>query len=125
MITIVCDWNGDLGVGPGGDICVAPIQAAVQERIIRRLLTNPGGYIWHTNYGAGLAGYVGEPYSPSVIESTVLSQLRLEVLVAASPAPVVQTNRPTAGSFSATSVTVQYQIAGTTAGNSIVLPLGA
>jgi hypothetical protein len=124
MITIVCDWGGDLSVGSGGDINVTPVQANVQQRVVRRLLTNPGGYIWHTDYGAGLGGYVGEPYSPGNIEGVILNQLQLEPLVAATPAPIMQINQSAAGPASTTNVMVQYQIVGTTTGNSVVLDLG-
>ena len=54
MDALFCPWGGDLSVGPGGDISVAPVEAEVEQRIIRRLLTNTGDYIWHISYGAGL-----------------------------------------------------------------------
>lgn len=124
MITIVCDWSGDLSVGPSGDINTSPIQANVHQRLVRRLLTNPGDYIWHTDYGAGLGGYVGQPYSPGNIESAILNQLQLEPLVAATPTPTVQIGQSAAGPFETTSVTVQYQVAGTSTENSVLLALG-
>jgi hypothetical protein len=124
VITIVCNWGADLSVGPNGDINVSPVQANVQQRVVRRLLTNPGDYIWHTNYGAGLGGYVGQPYSPSYIEGAILNQLQLESLVAGTPAPTVQINQSSTGPFSTISVNVQYQVAGTSTGNSVVLDLG-
>ena len=124
MITVICDWGADLSVGPGGDINVASVQTSLQQRVVRRLLTNPGSYIWHTDYGAGLGGYVGKPYSPGNIEGTILNQLLLEPLVASTPRPTVQVNQSPAGSFSSTSVTVQYQAAGTSAEDSVVLNLG-
>ena len=71
MIALVCEWGGDLSVGPTGDIGVAPVQTEVQQRIIRRLLTNAGDYIWHINFGGGLGSYIGKPYSSALIEGTV------------------------------------------------------
>ena len=124
MITLVCDWGADLSVGPAGDINAVPIQANVQQRLVRRLLTNAGDYIWHTNYGAGLGGYVGQPYSPANIEGAVLNQLQLEPLVAATPTPTVKINRSATGPFSSIAVTVQYQVAGTSTENSVVLSVG-
>jgi hypothetical protein len=124
VIALVCEWAGDLSVGPTGDISVAPIETEVQQRIIRRLLTNSGDYIWHTNYGAGLGSYVGEPYSPTFIEGTILSQLQYEVLVTSDPSPIVKTNQSMADSFSSAAVTIQYQVAGTLTGSSVVLGLG-
>ena len=124
MITIVCDWGADLSVGPSGDIEMTPVQTNVQQRVIRRLLTNPGDYICHTNYGAGLGSYVGEPYSSANIEGAILNQLQLESLVAATPTPTVQISQSASGPMSAASVKVQYQVAGTSMENSVVLGLG-
>jgi hypothetical protein len=124
LITIVCDWGTDLSVGPSGDINVTPVQSNVQQRLVRRLLTNTGDYIWHTNYGAGLGGYVGQPYSPANIEGAIVNQLQLEPLLAATPAPTVQINQSATGPFASISVTVQYQIAGTSTENSVVLDIG-
>jgi hypothetical protein len=123
-MTIVCDWGSDLSVGPTGDINVTPVQENVQQRVVRRLLTNPGAYIWHTDYGAGLGGYVGRPYSPGNIVGAILNQLQLEPLVAATPTPTVQINQSTTGPFSSTSVTVQYLVAGTSSENLVTLALG-
>src|ERR1700722_19689144 len=120
-MTIVCDWGSDLSVGPTGDINVTSVQENVQQRVVRRLLTNPGAYIWHTDYGAGLGGYVGRPYSPGNIVGAILNQLQLEPLVAATPAPTVQINQSTTGPFSSTSVTVQYLVAGTSSENLVAL----
>jgi hypothetical protein len=112
-------------VGPTGDIGVAPVQTEVQQRIIRRLLTNAGDYIWHINYGGGLGSYIGKPYSSALIEGTILAQLQYEVLVAANPSPTFQISQSTTGSFSSATLTVQYQVAGTSATDSVVMGLGA
>lgn len=61
-----------------------------QQRVLRRLLTAPGSYIWHPDYGAGLQQYVGLPLSPDnvdLIKNKILSQLYLEDSVAKNPAP--------------------------------------
>ena len=125
MISITCDWGGDLSAGPGGDINATPVQANIHQRLVRRLLTNPGDYIWHTNYGAGLGAYVGRPTSAGRIKSAILNQIQFEPLVAETPAPAVQFNQSATGTFATDAVTVQYQVAGTSAGNSVVLELGA
>jgi len=123
VIAIICDWGGDLSIGPGGDIAVAPIQTEIQQRLVRRLLTSAGDYIWHTVYGAGLGNYVGETYSPNLIDGTILSQLQFESLISVSPPPSVQVSQSLVGAFSTTSVTVQYQVVGTFTGTSTVLGL--
>jgi hypothetical protein len=124
MIALVCAWGGDLSVGPSGDIAVSPIQLETQQRIVRRLLTNPGSYIWHTDYGAGLGNYVGIPYSSDTIENTILNQLLHEQLVVTAPPPAVQINQPPGGVFSTISVAIQYQVVGTFTGNSVIFGLG-
>jgi hypothetical protein len=124
VITIVCDWGGDLSIGPSGDIGVSQVQTNVQQRVIRRLLTNPGDYIWHIDYGAGLGSYVGEPYSPTFIEGTILNQLQHEALVATTPAPTIETDQLGPSSSSASSIKVQYQVAGTAVSQSVFFGLG-
>ena len=99
------------------------VQESVQQRVIRRLLTNPGDYIWHTDCGAGLGSYVGAQYAPKRIEGTILNQLQFEYLVAAIPAPSVQTNVSSIGQFSSTSVKIRYMVSGTSLEDSFVLGL--
>jgi hypothetical protein len=125
VIAVVCNWGGDLLVGPTGDIGVAPIQNEAEQRIIRRLLTNPGDYIWHLTYGAGLGAYVGQPYSSKSVESTILTQIQSEPIVVSNPSPLVQIQQSLANSTPATSVTIQYQIAGAGPLNSVAFTLGA
>jgi hypothetical protein len=124
MIAVICDWGGDLVIGASGDIATVSMQADVQQRVIRRLLTNPGDYVWHDDYGAGLGNFVGERSSQSVIKSTILNQLLLEALVSKTPPPTVQTSQSLTGLFSATSVTVQYEVVGTPGTRSLVLGAG-
>ena len=123
MIALTCEWGNDLSVGPTGDIGTTLVQNEIQQRIVRRLLTNAGDCIWHLNYGAGLGSYVGEPYSPGDIESTILNQFQHEALVATNPLPTVQINQSMTGSISTISVFVQYQVAGANIMGSVVLGL--
>jgi len=123
MISILCDWGGDLSVGPGGDINVAPPEVELPQRICRRLLTNSGDYIWHTGYGAGLGSYVGKPYSQGAVESTILSHLQFEQLVNRNPAPTVIAADSASGAFSVVSVTVNYSTPGSSVENSLMLGL--
>jgi hypothetical protein len=123
MISLTCEWGGDLSVSPTGDIGTVLAQSELQQRIVRRLLTNPGDYIWHLGYGAGLGGYVGEPYSPNNIESTILNQIQHETLVAANPLPAVQINQSMSGPLSTISVFVEYQVVGANTTGSVVLSL--
>ena len=125
MFALKCDWGGDLEVGSGGDIGVASIEDSLQQRVIRRLLTNLGDYIWHTEYGAGVGSYVGMPYSPGLIEGLILNQLHYEDYIAGSPPPTVQVDQSVANSASAASVIVCYRASGAPGGGSVVLGLDA
>jgi len=125
VIAVVCGWEGDLSVSSTGDIGAAPVLLEAEQRIIRRLLTNPGDYIWHLDYGAGLGSYVGQLYSPKSIESTILIQMQSEPLVATSPSPTVQVAQAQSGSFSTTSASIQYYVLGTSVLNSVIVPVGS
>ena len=82
-------WGGDLSTGPTGDLATAAGTTRGQQRVLRRLLTNPGDYIFHPTYGAGLPGFVGQPIDPAKIVAVIRSQLMLEASVARLPAPVI------------------------------------
>jgi hypothetical protein len=89
MYDIVLEWGGDLAVGSGGDLALVTGAATTSQRIHRRLLTNPGDYLWHLDYGGGLAQFTGVPTSPTKIEAVVRTQMALETTVATIPAPLV------------------------------------
>jgi phage baseplate assembly protein W len=89
MIDIFLEWAGDLGVGSTGDLALTAGPDTTHQRVYRRLLTNPGDYLWQLDYGGGLAQFVGTSAEPADIESVVRTQLTLESAVASSPAPQV------------------------------------
>ena len=83
-------WVGyDLSSTVVGDLY--PIDGATkgQQRILRRLLTNPGDYIFHPDYGAGLAAKVGSVGQIGTITALVREQMKLEACVAQVPEPVI------------------------------------
>jgi phage baseplate assembly protein W len=84
------EFGADLEAGPTGDLAVAQGAAQGRQRVLRRLLTNPGDYIWQPEYGAGLGRFVGSPAAPERIRAVVRSQIFLEPAVARSPEPVVE-----------------------------------
>lgn len=93
-------WFGnDLSVSASGG--VLPIDGIVrgQQRVLRRLLTNPGAYIWHTGYGAGLANYIGTPVPAETIKAIVRQQIMLERAVAKTPAPVITVTSSATGAM--------------------------
>jgi phage baseplate assembly protein W len=89
MADLALTFGGDLAVGATGDLAVADGPALTQQRVLRRLLTNPGGYIWQLSYGAGLAQFVGQPGAPAAIQAVTRSQILQEAAVASHPAPSV------------------------------------
>jgi len=89
MADLSLQFGGDLAVGPTGDLAVADAQALTQQRVLRRLLTNPGDYIWQLGYGAGLGQFVGRPGVPALISGVIRTQMQFEPQVMQSPAPSV------------------------------------
>ncbi len=82
-------WNEDIGSGNTGDIALATGTMLGQQRVLRRLLTNPGDYVWHPDYGAGLARFIGKPCDAASVRSAIRSQIFEEACVARQPEPVI------------------------------------
>jgi hypothetical protein len=89
MYDIFHEWASDLAVDSSGDLALSSGAGTVNQRVCRRLLTNPGDYLWNLDYGGGLAQFVGAPASPSDIEAIVTTQLALETAVPTVPAPQI------------------------------------
>jgi len=100
-------FGNDLQPGNTGDLL--PIDGTVrgQQRILRRLLTNPGDYLWQPDYGAGLPTYIGQAVDVGKIVALIRSQIALEACVAALPLPVI-TVEQMATETSGFVVTIQY-----------------
>ncbi|MCX7382760.1 MAG: phage tail protein [Alphaproteobacteria bacterium] len=82
-------YGGDLAIGPSGDIALARGSESGQQRVLRRLLTNPGDYLWSPTYGAGLGRFVGQPVAAPQIEAVIRGQMFKEAVVARQPEPVI------------------------------------
>jgi hypothetical protein len=85
-------FGSDIVTSVNGDLQTVDTVLESQQRILRRLLTNPGTYIWHVGYGAGLPQYVGIALSNQILQKInglVLSQMQLEGSVAQNPAPKI------------------------------------
>ncbi|HEX3350117.1 MAG TPA: hypothetical protein VHS58_18665 [Acetobacteraceae bacterium] len=89
MSDISHQFGADLMPGPTGDTAVADGSLLGQQRVLRRLLTNPGDYIWQLDYGAGLAQFVGQPTRAAQIRALIRSQIFRESVVAKTPEPLV------------------------------------
>jgi hypothetical protein len=100
-------FGSDLLVGPTGDL--APVSGSLlgQQRVLRRLLTNVGDYIWQLTYGAGLAQFVGQPANALQIAAVVRSQIFKESAVATTPAPVIDV-QPAADGSGVIAVQIRY-----------------
>ncbi|MGI4776962.1 MAG: phage tail protein [Janthinobacterium lividum] len=79
----------DLRASATGDVQQVEGLDQTSQRILRRLLTNPGDYIWHPTYGAGLGRKIGAVLDARAITALITSQIFLEANVARVPAPVI------------------------------------
>lgn len=100
VIDLAQFFGNDLSVSPTGDIAPASGVVRGQQRILRRLLTNPQGtapdgsatqadYIWHPDYGAGLAQWIGKTLDVAKITAVIRGQILMEDSVAKKPEPVI------------------------------------
>lgn len=108
-------WSNDIVPASVGDLGTASGTLRGQQRILRRLLTNPGDYVFHPEYGAGLPQKVGQTVDIPGIRALVRGQILLEDAVTKSPAPEITVVAIPSG----VSVTVNYTDA--TTGNPVVL----
>jgi hypothetical protein len=92
-LTALCDvghlWGGDVSLSATGDYARVTRADLSKQRVLRRLLTNPGDYIFHPDYGAGLPALVGSNATAGQVAAIIRNQLRLEPSVAQTPAPTI------------------------------------
>jgi hypothetical protein len=120
MADLALTFGGDLSIGPAGELLLSANDIATQQRVLRRLLTNPGDYLWQLNYGAGLAQYVGQPGALSAIAGIARMQMLLEAAVAPTPPPVIGSQ---AGDDGVVTLTITYADAASKQSFLIVSPL--
>ena len=89
MADLALQFGGDLEISQTGDLAIVESSLLVQQRVMRRLLTNPSQYIWQINYGAGLGQFVGQAGNPNLVSGLIRKQLQLESQVMKEPAPSV------------------------------------
>ena len=82
-------FGNDFTVGPTGDIATSSGPQLGLERVLRRLLTNPGEYIFQLAYGAGLPAALGQVANAPRIQAVIRAQMLQEAAVARAPAPVI------------------------------------
>lgn len=81
MSAITHVMGGDLQLDTLGGIATVTGPDETNQGVEHRLLTNPGGYIWQLNYGAGLPAMVGQPANLAAIQAIVTQQMALEATV--------------------------------------------
>ena len=81
--------GGDLAVSPSGDLATVDGIELGNQRIVRRLLTILGEYIWHPEYGASVPIRVGDVFDREEIEAVILAQMFEEAAVSRSPEPTI------------------------------------
>ena len=108
MADLFHQWGSDLIVGPTGDVSTIDGSSWGQQRVLRRLLTNPGDYIWQLDYGAGLARFIGQPASALQIKAVIRSQIFKEASVARQPEPLINVQISPGGASSTVYVHIRY-----------------
>ncbi|CAG9247086.1 Putative phage tail protein [Burkholderia cepacia] len=108
-------WSQDVLTSNTGDLHTATGATRSQQRVIRRLLTNPldangpPDYAMHPDYGAGLARYVGKNVDLAKMRALIRGQMLLEDSVAKNPQPQITLTQPDPTTLS---VYIRYTIAG-------------
>ena len=97
MSDLYHEFGADLTVSSIGDVLLASDIDESQQRLLRRLLTNPGDYIFHPDYGAGLPGFIGQTINEDEVASIIQGQIMLEDSVAKYPPPVITVTAITGG----------------------------
>lgn len=115
-------YGGDLALAAGGDLATVAATPLGQQRVLRRLLTSPGDYLWNPAYGAGLGRFVGQPANAARIRSVIRSQMFQEAAVARTPAPVIDVAAQPDGSVT---VAILYADATTGATQTLSFTVGA
>ena len=108
MADVYHQWGSDLTIGSTGDIGTTAGPLLGQQRVLRRLLTNPGDYIWQLDYGAGLARFIGQPVNPLQISAVIRSQIFKEVAVARQPEPLIDVQVAPEGTAGIVYVYIRY-----------------
>lgn len=83
-------WSGDLIASPTGDLSTIDGINLGTQLILRRLMTAPGEYIWHPDYGAGIPQRIGQVKDLRVIKAIIRSQIFKESFVARTPPPTIK-----------------------------------
>lgn len=89
LIDLYHYFGTDLAASNTGDLLTVTAITRGQQRVLRRLLTNPGDYIFQPEYGAGLGRWIGATADLAAMRALIRGQMLLEPSVAAQPEPDV------------------------------------
>lgn len=106
LIDVAHEWGADVQLSATGDLAQVKTSKRSAQRVYRRLMTNPGEYLWHPTYGAGLPARVGSLVNVPEITALIRGQMLLEASVSPSPPPAVTVTPITNG----VSVAVTYTV---------------
>lgn len=123
MTDIAHRWGGDLEVSPTGDLRMGSVDEVTTQRILRRLLTCPGQYVWQLAYGAGLGRQVGGALDTRRIQAIVAVQLGFEASVAPVPRPTINVVSEASGASGTTVVEIRYRNAQSGQEQTTTLPM--
>ena len=110
-------YGTDLQTDSTGDLALSEGTQFGVERVLRRLMTSQGEYIFQPDYGAGLPLFLGNPAAPQRIEGTIRAQMELEDAVAPSPIPSISVQQANS------TFTANIRYVDSTTGESSVLTL--
>lgn len=108
-------FSSDLSVSNKGSLATVDTTQRGQQRVLRRLLTNPGEYIFHPEYGAGLPQWIGRTADLGEMRALIRGQMLLEPSVAKSPESQVTVAPIPNASGGGFAVSIKYQDADTSA----------
>jgi len=110
MADLSLPWGGDLSLDATGDLATVDGAAELQQRVIRRFLTNavqtdlngnvtsPPDYIFQPQYGGNARLYVdknSDEETVQAIQQRLQQQISQEAEVAVTPAPVISVDTKT------------------------------
>jgi phage baseplate assembly protein W len=82
-------WGSDLDLSATGGLALVTAADRSKQRVLRRLLTNPGDYIFHPTYGAGLRQFIGQNVDLAKAKAVVRGQMKREASVSQVQEPTV------------------------------------
>ncbi|MEQ1694788.1 MAG: hypothetical protein ABL901_03010 [Hyphomicrobiaceae bacterium] len=83
-------WFGEpLKLSASGDLLLADGIHLANQRIVRRLMTVIGEYIWHPGYGASVPKRIGDELVLPSLNAIIRHQMYLDAAVARDPEPTI------------------------------------